>query len=263
MVFDSHLDTPSELLRGRDMFSDKPDQQVDLAKMQKGGVQAAFFALYTSAETEPDAATKHAMEMAGAVETFIRHAGGPVAWAFSPADVRKNLASGKMSILLGMENGSPIQNSMDLLSAFYHLGVRYMTLTHNGDNAIADSAAEGKRWGGLSPFGREVVAEMNRLGMMVDLSHASDRTFWDCITLSKAPVVATHSCCRALCSHRRSGPLQRKTVMSASISIPGSWWIIPRNTDRVSGKSLIISTMPSGFAAMTMSESEQTLTESK
>lgn len=204
MVFDSHLDTPSELLRGRDMFSDKPDQQVDLAKMQKGGVQAAFFALYTSAETEPDAATKHAMEMAGAVETFIRHAGGPVAWAFSPADVRKNLASGKMSILLGMENGSPIQNSMDLLSAFYHLGVRYMTLTHNGDNAIADSAAEGKRWGGLSPFGREVVAEMNRLGMMVDLSHASDRTFWDCITLSKAPVVATHSCCRALCSHRRN-----------------------------------------------------------
>ena len=109
-----------------------------------------------------------------------------------------------MSILLGMENGSPIQNSMDLLSAFYHLGVRYMTLTHNGDNAIADSAAEGKRWGGLSPFGREVVAEMNRLGMMVDLSHASDRTFWDCITLSKAPIVATHSCCRALCSHRRN-----------------------------------------------------------
>ena len=93
---------------------------------------------------------------------------------------------------------------MPLLRTFYRLGVSYLTLTHNGDNAIADSAAEGKRWGGLSPFGRQVVAEMNALGMMIDLSHTSDQTFWDCIKLSEAPVVATHSCCRALCSHRRN-----------------------------------------------------------
>ena len=79
-----------------------------------------------------------------------------------------------------------------------------MTLTHNGDNAIADSAAEGKRWHGLSPFGKQVIAEMNALGMMIDLSHASDETFWDCIRLSEAPVIATHSCCRALCNHRRN-----------------------------------------------------------
>ena len=103
-----------------------------------------------------------------------------------------------------MENGSPIQQSLSLLRTFYRLGVSYMTLTHNGDNAIADSAAEGKRWHGLSPFGREVIAEMNALGMMVDLSHASDETFWDCIDRSTAPVIATHSCCRALCSHRRN-----------------------------------------------------------
>jgi membrane dipeptidase len=79
-----------------------------------------------------------------------------------------------------------------------------LTLTHNGDNAIADSAAEGTHWHGLSPFGKEVIAEMNALGMMVDLSHASDETFWDCIRLSRAPVIATHSCCRALCNHRRN-----------------------------------------------------------
>ena len=103
-----------------------------------------------------------------------------------------------------MENASPIQESLALLRTFYRMGVRYLTLTHNGDNAVADSAAEGKRWGGLSPFGREVVAEMNRLGMMVDLSHAADSTFWDCIKLSRAPIVATHSCCRALCGHRRN-----------------------------------------------------------
>ena len=99
---------------------------------------------------------------------------------------------------------APIQQSLSLLRTFYRLGVSYVTLTHNGDNAIADSAAEGKRWHGLSPFGKQVVAEMNALGMMVDLSHASDETFWDCIRLSEAPIIVTHSCCRALCNHLRN-----------------------------------------------------------
>lgn len=103
-----------------------------------------------------------------------------------------------------MENGLPIQGSLALLRQFYRMGVRYMTLTHNTDNLICDSAAQGRRWGGLSPFGREVVAEMNRLGMIIDLAHASDKTFYDCIKYSKAPVVSTHSCCRALAKHRRN-----------------------------------------------------------
>lgn len=103
-----------------------------------------------------------------------------------------------------MENGLPIQGSLALLRQFYRMGVRYMTLTHNTDNLICDSAAQGQRWGGLSPFGREVVAEMNRLGMIIDLAHASDKTFYDCIKYSKAPVVSTHSCCRALAKHRRN-----------------------------------------------------------
>lgn len=103
-----------------------------------------------------------------------------------------------------MENGLPIQGSLALLRQFYRMGVRYMTLTHNTDNLICDSAAQGHRWGGLSPFGREVVAEMNRLGMIIDLAHASDKTFYDCIKYSKAPVVSTHSCCRALAKHRRN-----------------------------------------------------------
>jgi membrane dipeptidase len=129
---------------------------------------------------------------------------GEVALAFSPQDAVKARKKGLISIFLGMENASPIQESLALLRTFYRMGVRYLTLTHNGDNAVADSAAEGKRWGGLSPFGKEVVTEMNRLGMMVDLSHAADSTFWDCIKLSRAPIVATHSCCRALCGHRRN-----------------------------------------------------------
>jgi membrane dipeptidase len=152
----------------------------------------------------PDAATRYALEMISAVYDAVDANPDYAALAFSPEEAAENTKNGLISVFIGMENGTPIQQSLSLLRTFYRLGVSYVTLTHNGDNAIADSAAEGKRWHGLSPFGKQVVAEMNALGMMVDLSHASDETFWDCIRLSEAPVIATHSCCRALCNHRRN-----------------------------------------------------------
>ena len=204
MILDSHLDTPSELLRQRNIGIDNPGAQVDFPKMKAGGITAGFFALYTPPETEPDTATRRALEMLSATYDACEVNEDYAALAFSPEEVLENEKQGIMSVCLGMENASPIQESLSMLRTFYRLGVSYVTLTHNGDNAVADSAAEGKRWGGLSPFGREVVAEMNAMGMMIDLSHASDKTFWDCIELSKAPVVATHSCCRALCGHRRN-----------------------------------------------------------
>lgn len=203
MVYDSHVDTPSELLRSRDISIDNKSGHVDFPKLRRGGVDGSFFALYTSAETSPDAATVHAMEMIAAVQDAIEK-DGKSCITVSPAQAAANKDKGVFSVFLGMENGSPIQESLSLLRLFYRLGVRYLTLTHNGDNAIADSAAEGKTWGGLSPFGKEAVGEMNRLGMMVDVSHVSDATFYDCIKYSKAPIVATHSCCRALCRHRRN-----------------------------------------------------------
>ncbi len=205
MIIDSHIDTPTMLVRyKRNIGIDNPDGQVDFPKMKTGGVDGAFFALYTAPELEPDAATRHALEMLSATYDACDENPDYAALAFSPSDVRENAAKGILSVCMGMENAAPIQESLSMLRTFYRLGVSYMTLTHNGDNAVADSAAEGKRWGGLSPFGREVVAEMNAIGMMIDLSHASDQTFWDCIKLSKAPVIATHSSCRALCSHRRN-----------------------------------------------------------
>ena len=203
-MYDSHMDTPSQLLRLRDPGLDNAYAQVDFPKLRRGGVDGAFFALYTPAEMAPDAATRYALQMLSATYDAVEAHPGEVSLAFSPQDAVKARKNGLISIFLGMENASPIQESLALLRTFYRMGVRYLTLTHNGDNAVADSAAEGKRWGGLSPFGREVVAEMNRLGMMVDLSHAADSTFWDCIKLSRAPIVATHSCCRALCGHRRN-----------------------------------------------------------
>ena len=203
-VFDSHVDTPSQLLRLRDLGIDNRYGHVDFPKLGRGGVGGAFFALYTPPETAPDAATRYALEMISAVYDAVDANPDLAALAFSPEEAAENAKNGLFSVFIGMENGAPIQQSLSLLRTFYRLGVNYVTLTHNGDNAIADSAAEGKRWHGLSPFGKEVVAEMNELGMMIDLSHASDETFWDCIRLSTAPVVATHSCCRALCGHRRN-----------------------------------------------------------
>jgi membrane dipeptidase len=203
-MYDSHMDTPSQLLRLRDPGLDNAYAQVDFPKLRRGGVDGAFFALYTPAEMAPDAATRYALQMLSATYDAVEAHPGEVTLSFSPQDAAHARRNGRISIFLGMENGSPFQESLALLRSFYRLGVRYVTLTHNGDNALADSAAEGKRWNGLSPFGRKAVEEMNRLGMMVDLSHAADSTFWDCLEASRAPIVATHSCCRALCGHRRN-----------------------------------------------------------
>jgi len=203
-VLDSHCDTPTMIMRGRDIGKDNERGHVDLPKLKAGKVDASFFALYTSAEMEPDAATRYALEMIGSIYDAVDANSDTVSLAFTPDEAMRNKAKGLFSIFIGMENGSPIQKSLPLLKVFHRLGVSYITLTHNGDNEIADSAAQGKRWHGLSPFGREVVAEMNRLGMIIDVAHASDETFYDVLEYSRAPIVSTHSCCRALAHHRRN-----------------------------------------------------------
>ena len=204
IVLDSHCDTPSLMINGLDIGVDNKESHVDIPKLLEGRVDASFFALCTYADQSGEAAATRALQMLASVYDALEGFGDKIALALSPDEVVANKAKGIISILLGMENGLPIQRSLPLLRLFYRLGVRYLTLTHNGDNEIADSALEGKRWGGLSPFGREVVAEMNRLGMIVDVAHASDQTFNDILECSKAPVLSTHSCCRALADHPRN-----------------------------------------------------------
>ncbi len=203
-VLDSHCDTPSQIIRLRNLCVDNPSAQVDFPKMVRGGVGASFFALYTPGTMQSDAATRYALEMLAAVNDAVESSGGAAVMARDAESVEDNFRNGRISILLGMENGLPIQENLALLRQFYRMGVRYVTLTHNTDNQICDSAAEGVRWHGLSPFGRRLVAEMNRIGMIIDLAHSSDETFYDCIRCSKAPVVSTHSACRALAGHRRN-----------------------------------------------------------
>lgn len=204
-VLDSHCDTPSQIQRLRDIGIDNDRGQVDLPKMKRGGVDASFFALYTPASLSGAVATSHALKLLAGVVDAIDANSGIAAFADTPSQAMKNKAEGKLSVFLGMENGSPIQESLSLLRLFRRFGVSYMTLVHSADNAICDScASKEKTWHGLSPFGRKVVSEMNRLGMLVDVSHASDETFYDVLECSCAPVVATHSCCRALASHPRN-----------------------------------------------------------
>lgn len=203
-VLDSHCDTPCLMIKGMDILSGAPGGHVDIPKLKAGGVDASFFALYTSADLSPDAATRRALEMLASICDAVGKYPGSLALATSPSEAVHNKERGLISILIGMENGAPIQRSLSLLRLFHRFGVRYMTLTHNGDNEIADAAMDGKRWGGLSPFGREVVAEMNSLGMIVDVAHVSDRTFDDVLSCSSAPVLSTHSCCRAIANHPRN-----------------------------------------------------------
>lgn len=204
-VLDSHCDTPSKMLRGRDISIDNELAHVDFPKLIRGGVDGAFFALYVPAELNEEDAYEHACRLHKAVEDALIAFPHQASLAVSESQAYENKENGKFSVFLGLENGSPIGHSLERVGEFYDKGVRYMTLCHSKDNQICDScASEVKTWNGLSPFGREVVAEMNRLGMLIDVSHVSDETFYDVLACSTKPVVATHSCCRALCGHPRN-----------------------------------------------------------
>lgn len=204
-VLDSHCDTPLRLVRGIDIGKKTIDGHVDFQKMKEGGVDASFFAIYTSNSLTPDESIRRAFELIAHTYDIIEKYPRKVELATSVEQGIALKEQGKIAIYLGMENGAPIQKDLSLLRLFYKLGIRYMTLTHAGNNQICDSCApKEKLWGGVSPFGRKVIKEMNDLGMIVDVSHISDEAFYDVLKYSKAPVVATHSCCRALANLPRN-----------------------------------------------------------
>lgn len=206
-VLDSHCDTPSQILRLRDLSQDNDHAHVDFPKLRKGGVDGVFFALYVPAsyDSDPDAGFDYACRLLSCVEKTVEDNRSVAAFAYDVDDALANKDKSLISLFLGLENGSPIGTSFDRLHFFREKGVRYMTLCHSGDNQICDSCASRVgHWGGLSPFGRDLISEMNRIGMLVDVSHISDSSFYDVLECSAKPVVATHSCCRALSSHPRN-----------------------------------------------------------
>lgn len=222
IVVDTHNDVTSPIVDGGfdlGMRGDDPNGKhkthTDIARMKAGGVDAEFFAVYVAKEyvnkkpSEGGGAARRALDIIDAVHEQVRRHPDVFEMAYTADDIRRISAKGKIAALMGIEGGHAIEDSLAALRMFYRLGVRYMTLTHTNTNNWADSEADLnnksiKHHNGLTEFGREVVREMNRTGMMIDISHVSDKTFYDVIETTRAPVIASHSSARALANHTRN-----------------------------------------------------------
>ena len=198
VIVDTHIDSPTELLKGWLDLGEAQSREFDFPKAQAGGLDVAFMSIYTSPGQDDDGSAESvANAMIDAVEKTARDNPEKFALLRSPRDIEALRRLGLVLLPMGMENGAPIGDDLGKLKFFFDRGVRYITLAHSANNRIADSSyAQEKQWNGLSPFGREVVAEMNRLGMMIDVSHLSDAAVAQAVELSRTPVVATHSALR-------------------------------------------------------------------
>ncbi len=212
LTLDSHTDTPLWLVReGIDFMSDnttKPGIKVDYPRMLKGGLDAVFMAIYTP-QGRIDSkgysqAYRQALKLFQTIRLIVSRYPDKISLALLPEQVVENVERGKLSILIGVENGYPLGEDIRKVKEFYDLGARYITLCHAKNNQICGSSTDQKSKGGLTSFGKEVVREMNRLGMLVDVSHISDSAFYEVLQLSSKPVIASHSNARALCNHPRN-----------------------------------------------------------
>ncbi|MCS6806397.1 MAG: dipeptidase [Acidobacteriota bacterium] len=200
IVVDTHSDVTSRIVdEGFDLGARAQDGHMDIPRMREGGIDAEFFSIYVAARyAQQGGAARRALDMIDATYQQIEKYPNALELAVTVDDIRRIAKADKIAVLMGIEGGHAIEDSLGALRMFYKLGVRYMTLTHTNTNNWADSSGDKPRHGGLSDFGRTVVYEMNRLGMLVDISHVSDETFFDVIEVTRAPVIASHSSCRAL-----------------------------------------------------------------
>ncbi|MCO6436637.1 MAG: dipeptidase [Phycisphaerae bacterium] len=209
IVLDSHVDTTQRLLDPAWDFTRRDIVgHVDLPRLREGGINAVVFAIWSPAAEDPAECVASARRQIAAVNRLVQSLPEHLALARRASDVHEAVGAGRMAVLLAIEGGHLIGQSLDVLREFRAEGSIYLTLTHGTHNALADSAGIHEplspRHGGLSPFGRSVVVEMNRIGMLVDVSHVGDATFRDVAEISSAPFVASHSSCRAVSPHRRN-----------------------------------------------------------
>lgn len=205
IVLDTHIDTTLRLRRPGWKFTEEHKEgHVDLPRMKKGGLNALFFSIYMSGTVTGPKAVHDALERIAAVHKLAEELPGQIALCVTAEQVRRAHRQGKIAALMGMEGGHMIDNSLPILAMYARLGVRYLTLTHGVNTDWADSSGGEPKHNGLTDFGKDVVGELNRLGVMVDISHVSDKTFWDALATSRAPLIASHSSCRALADHPRN-----------------------------------------------------------
>jgi membrane dipeptidase len=214
-VVDLHADTIDRILEdGSDFGVLSSKGHIDLPRLEKGGVDLQFFAIWVSpkyiskGEGDPDSSAIRANVMIDKMDQILKAYPDRIALATTASQAREIAASGRVAAAMGLEGGHIIEDSLDRLREFYDRGVRYMTLTWNNTNDWADAAKEetenGTKHGGLTDFGVQVVKEMNRLGMIVDVSHVSESTFWDVMKVTDKPVIASHSCAYGICPHYRN-----------------------------------------------------------
>lgn len=215
LTLDTHCDTPMFFPQGVDFGSRDPRILVDLHKMDEGRQDATIMVAYlpqpkigetfsSKVDFDVDGPTEYADLIFNKIEAIVEKNKRYISIARTPADLYADKRQGRHSIMLGIENGLALNGQLQNLAHFVQRGIVYMTLCHNGDNDICDSARGCNTHNGVSSFGRQVIREMNRLGVIVDLSHASDKSFYDALELSQQPIVCSHSSCRALCDHPRN-----------------------------------------------------------
>ena len=204
LVFDTHIDTATHLLWRNPDFGNRLDAgHVDIPRLREGGINAAFFAVWINDEHSDLEAMRLALREIDAIHRTIDAHPNDLVLALSADDVVQAKAEGKIAVLISIEGGRCIDEDLGILRTFYRLGVRSITLAWGASTGWIDSHNE-QRHGGLTDFGRGVVAEMQQLGMLVDISHVSDKSFWDVLETSTRPVFASHSCCRSLEDHPRN-----------------------------------------------------------
>ncbi len=205
IIFDAHADTPLDLIdEAIDFGKWRKTGHVDLMKMEMGGVDVQVFALFIAPRYQADRAIQRVYDLMRASEEALKPYSNRIELCSKMSDIERCLKNDKKVIIYGIEGGHFITDNLDIIDTMYNRGVRYITLTWTNTNAWADAAGDSARWGGLNAFGEKVVERMNDLGILLDLSHVSDDTFWDALKITRAPALVSHSCCRALCEHERN-----------------------------------------------------------
>ena len=205
LVLDTHIDTPLQMKDPNwDFGQEHESGHVDLPRLKRGGLDGAFFSIYMPGTVTGPKAVSDSLKTIASVHRLVELYGDSLELCTNASGVRRAQRSGKFAVLMGMEGGHMIHNSLPILRMYARLGIRYLTLTHNVNTEWADSVADSRVYGGLNELGVSVVKELNRLGVLVDVSHVSDETFWDVLEVSEAPVVASHSSCRDLSNHPRN-----------------------------------------------------------
>jgi membrane dipeptidase len=204
LVLDTHIDVTPKLQTDWKFSEEHTTGHIDLPRMKKGGLGGLFFSIYMSGTVTGPKAVNDAIERIAAVHKLAADMPDQVMLCTTADEVRRAHKSGKIAALMGMEGGHMINNSLPVLRMYAALGIRYLTLTHSVNTDWADSSGDQPKHNGLTGFGKDVVRELNRLGVMVDISHVADKTFFDALEVSKAPMIASHSSCRAISGHARN-----------------------------------------------------------